>query len=116
MNIRKKIRTFLFPDILRALKVTARYALGVGAMRKLPGFTPFVFKSPSVDPEKCVGCKLCVRVCPAKAINVQTFSTEKMKPDVLFDLAKEKCAACGLCVEACPEGALSCKEEKNVRR
>ena len=113
MNIRKKIGTFLFPDILRALRVSLRYALGGGAMRKLPAFPDPVFKRPVVDAEKCVGCKLCARICPAKAIRVRTF---KDTTEVFFHLSEEKCASCGLCVESCPENALVLKGRENVRR
>lgn len=116
MNIKKKIETFFFPDILRALKVTLRYALGRGAMRKLSAFKNPVLKRPRVVTEKCVGCKLCAGICPAKAIEIHTVLTDGMRPDVSFKVLEEKCAACGLCVEACPESALAFEGRENVRR
>lgn len=52
-----------------------------------------------VDPEKCVGCKMCQRACPWEMMS--------------FDSDTDKATKCFLCdgnpkcVEACPAGALS---------
>ena len=54
-----------------------------------------------IDPNKCKGCTLCSRVCPAGAIsgsvkNPHTIDTEK-------------CLKCGACIEKCKFGAISKK-------
>lgn len=49
--------------------------------------------------EKCPGCRLCVKACPAGAI---TFMGKK-KP-VILD--QEKCIKCGICYDVCKLGAI----------
>ena len=51
-----------------------------------------------VDEDKCVGCGLCVDVCPVEAI---TLEADKAKVD------EDKCTECGQCVEECPNEAIS---------
>ena len=50
----------------------------------------------------CAGCKLCINVCPYKAID---FDSEK-KVSVLNEAI---CRGCGTCVVACPSGAATAK-------
>lgn len=54
-----------------------------------------------IDPEKCKGCTLCSRVCPAGAIN------GAVKTPHVID--KDKCLKCGACIEKCKFGAISKK-------
>ncbi|MHA1271579.1 MAG: EFR1 family ferrodoxin [Candidatus Helarchaeota archaeon] len=51
------------------------------------------------NPSKCKKCKLCERLCPAGAINVQKRT--------FFD--SSKCFLCFQCMRNCPEGALFLK-------
>jgi len=53
-----------------------------------------------VDEEQCAGCKICVGLCPYKAI---TFDEEKKVSRV----NEAVCKGCGVCVAACPSGALT---------
>lgn len=54
------------------------------------------------DKDKCIKCKLCQNVCPAKgAITIQES----------FEIDFSQCIFCGNCVENCPRQALSLTNE-----
>ena len=48
-----------------------------------------------IDPEKCKGCGLCKKNCPADAV-IQI-------EEKLFEIDQEKCIKCGACIIACPK-------------
>jgi heterodisulfide reductase subunit A len=55
-----------------------------------------------IDDKKCGGCKLCITVCPYKAI---TYDTEKN-----ISIVNEAiCRGCGTCTATCPSGASKAK-------
>ncbi|HDD72754.1 MAG TPA: 4Fe-4S dicluster domain-containing protein [Candidatus Aenigmarchaeota archaeon] len=56
------------------------------------------------DEKKCIRCKLCTRVCPAKAV-VYSEREKKIKY-YLF-----RCTFCGQCVDVCPVNALTFTKE-----
>jgi heterodisulfide reductase subunit A len=51
-----------------------------------------------IDENKCVGCGVCVDVCPYQAI---TMDMEKMKAQV----NEATCKGCGTCAASCRSGA-----------
>ena len=53
-----------------------------------------------VDEEFCAGCKICVDLCPYKAIS---FDEEKE----VSRINEAICKGCGVCVAACPSGAIT---------
>ena len=52
-----------------------------------------------IDPERCSGCMLCIRLCPAKAIEPDTDRAKAVVRDL-------HCTGCGICAAACPAGAV----------
>lgn len=55
-----------------------------------------------VKPEKCVGCNVCVRSCPAPEANIiKTLDNGK----TIVNINTGKCIACGECIRACTHGA-----------
>ena len=50
-----------------------------------------------IDPDLCVACLACVRVCPADAVAVEGSQVR---------IVDEACTRCGLCLPACPHDAI----------
>ena len=55
---------------------------------------------PQVKKSECVGCEVCLKICPAKAIVM-----DKGKPRI----DREACIRCFCCQEFCPKGAMKVK-------
>lgn len=56
------------------------------------------------DRDKCIGCQLCIRVCPAKVIQFRP-EVKKIRMHVT------RCTFCAQCVDACPVGALAVSDQ-----
>jgi electron transfer flavoprotein alpha subunit len=64
----------------------------------LKGFTEHENMSlqTQIDVEKCIGCEICVSVCPFNALEMKEGKAR----------VNDQCTLCGACAEECPEGAI----------
>ncbi|EEU77973.1 formate dehydrogenase subunit alpha [Enterococcus faecalis] len=75
----------------------------------------------SYDPEKCIMCRRCARVCQLQqgrdvlSIANRGFET-KMMPSYGQAFDQSICESCGNCVSSCPTGALTAKDTKEYRK
>lgn len=108
--------------LLRGLLITGRYAFRRRVTTQYPNEKMKVearFKGRhwltryDDEMERCVGCELCVIVCPSQAIYVQAAENtpehqvskgERYATD--FQINMLRCIFCGFCEEACPTGAI----------
>jgi len=56
------------------------------------------------DKEKCIGCKLCLKVCPSEAI-------EFKETDKKIKIYLARCTFCSQCNDICPVNCLSMSNE-----
>ncbi|MDR1114468.1 MAG: RnfABCDGE type electron transport complex subunit B [Candidatus Margulisbacteria bacterium] len=105
-------------------KKCARACLGFGDCQKACMFGAITFSEygvPRIDPDKCLDCGVCLKVCPKKII--QRVLQREMKRVVCSNHdtpknAKSACAAscisCGRCVKKCPFQAIEIKDNLAV--
>ncbi len=52
-----------------------------------------------LNPDKCIGCKMCVKVCPHVVLKMDN------KKARIID--KDRCMECGACMRNCPTDAIT---------
>ncbi|MEM2094061.1 MAG: 4Fe-4S binding protein [Candidatus Bathyarchaeia archaeon] len=93
----------MFRDVLSSMfgrPVTVQYLTKRGESVPVP---PSFRGTITYSKDQCVGCLLCIRVCPSGAIT----AIEGRK--VVFDMGR--CLFCGQCAEICPKNAIRLSPE-----
>ena len=92
----------MLADVLRSLfrrPVTERYPF-----EQYPT-PPRLRGSLRFEPEKCTGCALCVKDCPANALEVIT--VDKASKRFVLRYQVDRCTYCAQCVQSCRHECLS---------
>lgn len=89
-------------DILKSFvskPATVKYPQGAGDVpSKMRGKVIY-------DAETCTGCRMCVRDCPAEAIDIIILDRKAQKFVMHYHV--DRCIFCGQCVESCRFGSIS---------
>ncbi|MFA5527467.1 MAG: DUF362 domain-containing protein [Peptostreptococcales bacterium] len=64
-------------------------------------------RKPIIENEKCIGCGVCVDVCPVEGKALNFTKQDKKRQPPQYDY--KKCIRCYCCQEMCPEGAIRVK-------
>jgi NADH-quinone oxidoreductase chain I len=68
---------------------------------------PQYFEKDERGKTKCVACGLCMAVCPAQCIYIETAEDEEgRRYPLTYEIDSTRCIFCGYCEEACPVNAI----------
>ena len=91
---KNEMHTFQYP--IEKIQISQRYR----AIHKLLRFM-------ESENERCIGCGLCEKICPAKCIRMDTTTSESGRKKVpQYTINFGRCIYCGYCADVCPELAI----------
>lgn len=89
----------------------------LGSVGKKPATVLYPFEKLEMPPrfrgqleyfaEKCIGCKICMRDCPSRAITINKVGDKQFECIIALD----HCIYCAQCVDSCPKDALAMTPE-----
>lgn len=91
------------PKPLDETVVQAQAAAAKAAMPLVKGMVKVDPIVSNVCKDDCIGCSLCVSLCPYKAIQMVVMEDKKKKAETIV----ASCKACGICASHCPTFAIS---------
>jgi pyruvate ferredoxin oxidoreductase delta subunit len=69
-------------------------------------------QKPVIDPNLCIGCGRCAKMCPDGCISMKPDKNGKLKAVIDYDY----CKGCGLCAIECPVKAISMKKDTKYEK
>lgn len=110
--LKKMLKNFLLWELIQGLRVTWKHFIGKKITiqypeEEIPKSDRFrglhALMRYDNGEERCIGCKLCEIICPAKAITIETNQREDgSRRTIKYEIDLFKCIFCGYCEEACP--------------
>jgi len=91
------------PKPINEIIVQAQAASAKAAMPLVKGYVTVDPIVSNIDKESCIGCKLCVSLCPYQAIQMVKDENNRPKAETIV----ASCKACGICASHCPVFAIS---------
>lgn len=115
-RILSSLKTWTLWELLKGLKVTFIYLFKPKTTLRFPEETTpksarfrgiHALRRYDNGEERCIACKLCETVCPARAITIEAEPREDgSRRTTLYEIDLFKCVFCGLCEESCPVDAI----------
>ena len=91
------------PKPVNEIIVQAQAASAKAAMPLVKGYVTVDPIVSNIDKDICIGCRLCVSLCPYQAIQMVKDENNRPKAETIV----ASCKACGICASHCPTFAIS---------
>jgi heterodisulfide reductase subunit A len=91
------------PKPINEIIAQAQAASAKAAMPLVKGYVTVDPIVSNIDKSTCIGCKLCVSLCPYQAIQMVKDENNRPKAETIV----ASCKACGICASHCPTFAIS---------